>query len=213
MFVSFSGLKRGNSILSGVWMIDPKCSCLFASYKQHSAAGCFLSWTGSLMKIRRRWSLLPQLISNFASIPIYGDLQFIVGGCQKMLQFVHEDFLLMLCVRCEGFVVCSEFEVDGLWTVAKLYQLWFHTSKFTSMVRGQLCAVKYSVGVFFYWFPYTPQCLPCPLGVWSGHYKNTVNIYDAEINICCLFTMEMVLSKFWLYVCSLVAGSQCHALL
>ena len=31
-----------------------------------------------------------------------------------MLQFVHEDFPLMLCVGCEGFVVCSEFEVDGL---------------------------------------------------------------------------------------------------
>ena len=31
-----------------------------------------------------------------------------------MVQFVHEDFPLMLCVGCEGFVVCSESEVDGL---------------------------------------------------------------------------------------------------
>jgi hypothetical protein len=31
-----------------------------------------------------------------------------------MVQFVHEDFLLMHCVGCEGGVVCLESEADGL---------------------------------------------------------------------------------------------------
>jgi hypothetical protein len=35
-------------------------------------------------------------------------------GCQRMVQFVHEDFLLMHYVGGEGCVVCLESELDGL---------------------------------------------------------------------------------------------------
>ena len=35
-------------------------------------------------------------------------------GCQRMVQFVHKDFLLMHYIRGEGCVVCSESEADGL---------------------------------------------------------------------------------------------------
>jgi hypothetical protein len=31
-----------------------------------------------------------------------------------MVQLVHEDFLQMHCVGCEGCAVCSEFEADSL---------------------------------------------------------------------------------------------------
>ena len=53
--------------------------------------------------------------------------------------------------------------------------------------QGQLRAVKHSVGILYNWFPYTPQCLPCPLAGVFWNWGNTLVIYDAEISICGLF--------------------------